>query len=160
MVTSPWKFLAGLTKRRVAKEEDSAPTDVATETSQVDEASIAALPEAPRASHAIDAKPEIAEPEIAEPAGRAEERPDSVVEKAVEELTTAADTLPVAVVKKSKVAASKTDEEKIPAASVAPAEDAVQSLDDDIRQLRLQLTQKLRLQNEQLKTMLARFNDR
>ena len=36
--------------------------------------------------------------------------------------------------------------------------DAVYGLDDDIKQLRIQLAQKLHLQNDQLKKMLARFD--
>jgi hypothetical protein len=44
-----------------------------------------------------------------------------------------------------------------PSASANPFFDEAASLDEDIKQLRNQLAQKLRLQNAQLRNMLKRF---
>jgi hypothetical protein len=62
-----------------------------------------------------------------------------------------------AVEQSTAVAADEKPVSQTPTSSANPFVDEAASLDEDIKQLKDQLTQKLRLQNSQLRKMLARF---
>jgi hypothetical protein len=63
----------------------------------------------------------------------------------------------IAVEQSTAVAADEKPVSQTPVSSANPFFDEAASLDEDIKQLKDQLAQKLRLQNSQLRKMLERF---
>ena len=129
----------------------------ATDASEVD-ASVPALPTADGKEHsaeAIDKREQVATGvtglapanEPAEPSSIPPERPSKVARKVRVNRTA-----------KHPAAADKEPAPRSPpVVSANPLFDEAANLDDDIKQLRDQLAQKLRLQNAQLRKMLERF---
>ena len=142
-----------------ARESQSPNPDEATaaNASEVD-ASVPALPTADGKGHsaeALDKREQVATGvtglapanETVEPTSIPPERPSKVAPKASVNRTA-----------KRPVAADKEPAPRSPSVvSANPLFDEAANLDDDIKQLRDQLAQKLRLQNAQLRKMLERF---
>ena len=161
---SPWKFLAQLTSRRRPAEprESAIERDADTEAGESQAPQTSVLPlnptEASRGSEHdesrsveplatapsneterdVDAAPAISAPARTKKPGRAKRsRTDTVVQSP-------------AVTNRDQNAQSPSSREAF--------FDEVTGLDEEIKQLRLQLAQKLHLQNVQLKKMLERFD--
>jgi len=168
---SPWKFLAQLTSRRrpaeprassVERDEDRSVEPVATTTSNeperdVDAARVVSVPvdaEEVRAPARHEASPSNAdahalllEGEISRRSARTPQpkRPGRAKRARTD------------MVAQSPAVVNK-DQNAQPSSPRETFFDEVAGLDEEIRQLRLQLAQKLHLQNVQLKKMLARFD--
>lgn len=157
---SPWKFLVGLMRRH---DKHDAP-DVISATSE--EASSDSDMIAQTAE--LEAVPPSTNLELSAPAGASQEGPEHI-----EDLPTLAAIAAAAAVGKEDQLVVATSEEaekgprrrankrrteinSTPVQLVTPRDHA-QELDNEIRRLRLQLEQKLRVQNAQLRQMLARF---
>jgi len=158
---SPWKFLVGLTRRH---DKHDAPDVVSGSSEQASSDSdvIAPPPE-------LEAAPPSTNIELSVPASALEEEPEHI-----EDLSTLAAIAAAAAVGKGEeplVATSRPAKRPRPRANnkqleinstavqLATPSHLAQELDSEIHRLRLQLAQKLRVQNTQLKQMLARFED-
>lgn len=176
---SPWKYLAGLASRgRTANTAESLPE---AETLKQDEPSLAAEEHATASlepsddvtSAAVDApdKPADLAENVVDPIGiiepasaaisadpprdedRALERAPLTQPKTVQRRARKTSARPVAVAK-----AIEPKEEPVAVRPPLTLSEQVAFLDVEVRQLRRQLSEKLRLQNEQLERLLKRFS--
>lgn len=172
MASSPWKFLFGLGRRR-----DTDETAAASSEPEIVQPSEAETPgpdaplnvdEHPASDHAEPVSGSVADPsDVSLDVTPTEQRPKP------QKVASSKDAAPrnehsAAQTRKSKTPASKIKSKtaalkELPAAPEPAMADTtsvfpgVQDLDDEIRELRHRLAERLRLQNAQLKTMLERF---
>ncbi|MBD9541348.1 hypothetical protein IB276_17995 [Ensifer sp. ENS04] len=173
---SPWKFLRNLASRGTATEPASAP-DIEIRTPEevpaaAVEAPIATIDEAaaqtavvanePANDRPLDA-PSIVEETVSGDApstGRADQAQARVQESPSEDTPIKRPTRPKRSIARNVAPAARveygTANSQVPAPPLTFSEEVL-ALDEDIRQLRRQLTEKLSLQNAQLKKMLERF---
>ncbi|NRQ17434.1 hypothetical protein [Ensifer sesbaniae] len=176
---SPWKYLAGLTSFGRTIKEPASPPEA--ENSKPDEPSFAREEGIPApldrsddgASATVDGPDTSADPtgnlvvpvEIVEQVSaairvdspraddHASERAQSAQPRKVQRRVRKPSARPVAV-----VAAMQPKEASVVVRSPPTLSDEVAALDEEVRQLRRQLTEKLRLQNKQLAGLLKRFD--
>ncbi|WP_426289733.1 hypothetical protein ACN9MC_35095 (plasmid) [Ensifer adhaerens] len=165
---SPWKFLRDLASGGTATEQAKSAPDIETKTPEalpapVVVAPIATIDEAVAPTDTVaneSANNRLLEtaPVVEEPIGRNEPsragRAPSTQPKTVQRRARKTSAKPVAVV-------DAIEPKEAPVAVRPPPSlsEQVAALDEEVRQLRRQLSEKLRLQNEQLERLLKRFDD-
>ncbi|MFP3547253.1 hypothetical protein SB748_27960 [Rhizobium sp. SIMBA_035] len=160
---SPWKFLVGITRRKHDQPKPDATLAAG------EERAISCEPTAAPIEH--KAAPAYEGLALTGAGG-----PDYEDDEHFEDLATLSAIAATAARKKEKSSVSSIGRERAPerrgqavatrsgevapetVASAKPLDEA-RSLDDEILRLRVQLAKKLKVQNSQLKEMLARFND-
>lgn len=170
---SPWKFLRDLASRGTTTESASAP-DIETRTPEevpaaAVETPIATIDEAAAQTAVVANEPANDQPldapsetvgSNAPSTGRADQAQARVQENLSEDTPTKRPTRPKRSIAGNVAPAARveygTANSQVPAPPMTVSEEVL-ALDEDIRQLRRQLTEKLSLQNAQLKKMLERF---
>ncbi len=179
MASSPWKFLFGLGRRRDQGDDRATASSEPERTrlSDEDEPVAASAPATP-SEQTVDGRAELEAEKFATPSEAPPESDVTVAAQQVtaQELTSPANAnIPKAAApssskirpKKARIPRVKSKASTSQAALAAapepapvtssPAAQAIQELDDEIRELRHQLVQRLRVQNAHLKRMLDRF---
>ncbi len=164
---SPWKFLRDLASRGTAGEHAKSAPDIETRKSEelpapIVETPIATIDEAVTSADTVaneSANNRLLEPApvVEEPIGRNEpsraRRAPSTQPKTAQRRARKTSAKPVAVVD-----AIEPKEAQVAVRPPPTLSEQVAALDEEVRQLRRQLSEKLRMQNEQLERLLKRFD--
>ncbi|MBV7518911.1 hypothetical protein [Ensifer sp. ENS12] len=165
---SPWKFLRDLASRGTATEQAKSAPEIETKKPEVLPAPVVAAPMASIVEAATptdtvaneSANNRLLEtaPLVEDPIGRnapsRSGRAPSTQPKTVQRRARRTSAKPAAVVE-----AIEPKEAQVAVRPTPSLSEQVAALDEEIRQLRRQLSEKLRLQNEQLERLLKRFDD-